>query len=111
MTSRLEMLFSPDRLRQNWQTSLPSVVATTQNTANLNIHLQYLELQRLVSEEYPDIFRLPGLFQDLTEKIELAFGLDNAIPADAKQKQFIVNLLEELEELLSAADLFQRMEK
>ncbi len=106
MTSRFEELFSPDRLRQNWQSSLaPAVSAPPQNAANLSIHEQYLQLQRLVVEKFPDADKLSVIFQNLTTEIEATFGTDVTVPADDKQKQTIVRMLEELEELLSAMEL------
>lgn len=105
MTSRLEELFSPDRLRQNWERPVTPAIEPTQNTVNLDIHAQYLKLQRLITEKYPEASWLSATFESLTEKINLAFGLDATEPPDVKQKELIVSLLEELEELLSALDL------
>lgn len=105
MTSRLDELFSPDRLRQNWQNSLTSEIVPTQNSANLDIHRQYLELQQLITEKIPGAAQLSVKLADLTEAIDLAFGLDATVPADIEQKEVIVSMLEELEELLSAIEL------
>lgn len=106
MTSRFDELFSPDRLRQNWQSSFPpAVIAPPQNAANLSIHVQYLQLQRLVAEKFPDADKLSVIFQNLTREIERTFGMNATVSADDKQKQAIVSMLEELEELLSAMDL------
>lgn len=105
MTARLDELFSPDRLRQNWQSAFTPAMPPLSDVANLNIQTQYLQLQRLVTESFPDAAKLTAIFQSLTDEIELAFGLDAETPADAKQKQVIVRMLEELEELLSAMEL------
>ena len=106
MTSRLDELFSPEKLRQNWQrSSAPELVSSPTDNANLNIQSHYLQLQRLVAENFSDAAKLTVIFQNLTDAIELAFGLDAKTPADAKQRQIIVSMLEELEELLSAMDL------
>lgn len=105
MTSRLDELFSPEKLRQNWQSSSVSELVSSTDNANLNIQSQYLQLQRLVAENFTDAAKLTVIFQNLTDAIELAFGPDAKTPVDAKQKQVIISMLEELEELLSAMDL------
>lgn len=106
MTSRIEQLFSADRLRQNWQSpTTPPAIAPPQNAVNLSIHAQYLQLQRLIADKFPDADKLSVIFQSLSTEIEKCFGADATVPADDKQKQTIVSMLEELEELLSAMDL------
>ena len=99
------MLFSPDRLRQNWQSPVVPVTELPQNHTNLCINSQYLELQRLVTEKFSDASWLSGKLADLTEKIDLSFGLDVIVPADTEQKEVIVGMLEELEELLWTMEL------
>jgi hypothetical protein len=106
MTAKLDALFSPDRLRQNWQNALVPVTVPAQNKINLTIHSQYLELQRLISEKFSNTSCLSETLNNLTAEIDLAFSLDaTALPVDAKQKDTIVGLLEILEELLWAMDL------
>lgn len=105
MSSRLEQLLSPDKLRQNWQGSGPSEIAPLQNTVNLPIQQQYRELLRLIAERFPDTSILSTNLAVLSEQLNLAFGVATVVPADPKQKEAIVGLLEELEELLSAMEL------
>jgi hypothetical protein len=106
MTAKLDALFSPDRLRQNWQNSVAPVIVPAQNKINLTIYNQYLELQRLITEKFSNTDSVSDLLKNLTAEIELAFSLEaTALPADAKQKDIIIELLETLEELLWAMDL------
>ena len=106
MTSKLDALLSPDRLRQNWQNSSVPVIVPAQNKINLTIYNQYLELQRLITDKFSNTDSVSDSLKNLTAEIELAFSLDaNALPADSKQKDTIVGLLETLEELLWAMDL------
>lgn len=105
MNSRLEQLLSPDKLRQNWQGSGSAEIVPLQNTVNLHIHQQYRELLRLIAERFPDTSILSTNLAVLSEQLDLAFGVAAAVPADSKQKEAIVGLLEELEELLSAMEL------
>lgn len=112
MSSRLDELFSPDRLRQNWQRPVAPTLPPVQNTPNVNIHNQYHELQHLIAEKYPDAHRLSVKFAELTEQIDSAFPLDaDSLPAENDQKDTIVSLLEELEELIWAMDLSLRQNK
>lgn len=108
MSSRFDELFSPDRMRQNWHNPLPPVSVPTQNTKNQNIQLHYHALQHLITEKFPNAALLSVNLQNLTMQIELAFGLNAITSANAKQKQFVISLLEELEELLWAMELSQK---
>ena len=106
MTSRLDELFSPDRLRQNWQLPIIPASQPAQLELNLDIQTTYHELQRLVEERFLDACRLSVKFDELTEEIKQTFPLDATIPTvDAKQKEAIVSMLEQLEDLLWAMDL------
>lgn len=78
----------------------------TQNAANVNIHEQYQELQRLIAGRFQDVTRLSGRFDELTEIISLTFPLDATTDlVDVAQRQAIVGMLEQLETLLWAMDL------
>jgi len=104
--SRLDELFSPDRLRQNWQLQIIPVPQPAQLALNLDIQTTYHELQRLVTERFLYADRLSVKFDELTEEIRQTFPLDATIPmVDAKQKEAIVSMLEQLEDLLWAMDL------
>lgn len=109
MNARLEELFSPDKLRQNWQSPcMPVVIVPSQNKVNLSIYNHYLELQRLITEKFPDAGSLlADTFNNLTTEIDFSFRPNTASysGADAKQKAAIIGLLEELEELLWAIHL------
>lgn len=112
MSSRLDELFSPDRLRQNWQKPVTPTATPVQNAPTLVIHSQYHELQRLIAEKYPDASRLTVNFAELTEQINRAFPLDtDSAPVELEQKEAIVSLLEALEELIWAMDLSLRHNK
>lgn len=107
MTSRIDELFSPDKLRGNWQNLPASTQAAPENTTNQAIMAQYLHLQKLVNEKFADADKLTVIFQNLSAEIEDSFGVEALTPVNGKQKQVIVNMLEELEELLSALDLLR----
>ena len=108
MNSRLDELFSPERLRQNWQSASAPAIVPPQHSVNLTIYRQYLELQRLITKKFPDTSVLSDTLKDLSAEIDIAFGLDATLPADALQKATIVGMLEVLEELLWAMDLSQQ---
>jgi hypothetical protein len=109
MTARLDELFSPDRLRQNWQMQITPVSQPTQIALNSDIQSTYDELQRLVSERFPDADRLSAKFDELTEEIKQTFSLDViTAKVDVKQKEVIVGMLEQLENLLWAMSLAKK---
>ncbi|MDO9168024.1 MAG: hypothetical protein Q7U18_02855 [Methylobacter sp.] len=106
MTSRLDELFSPDRLRQNWPMKITSALEPKQAASHLKIRANYDELQCLIGKNFPDVSRLSARFDALTEAINQAFPADATTdPADAQQKEAIVVMLEQLETLLWAMDL------
>lgn len=108
MTSRLDELFSPERLRQNWQQVLVPEISGTQNIPNAEIHAQYHELQKLIAEKFTDVSKLSGRFEKLSAQMHQTFPLNtNSDPVSAKQKQLIITMLEQLEELLWAMGLSQ----
>jgi hypothetical protein len=109
MNSRLDQLFSPDRLRQNWQNlDLPATLAPTQNSTDLSIYQQYLKLQQILNQNFSDLSPLSVQLATLAERMEIVFGADAVVPAEAEQKNEIVGLLEELEELLWALELSEQ---
>jgi hypothetical protein len=106
MTARLDELFSPDRLRQNWQMQITLVPQPTQTALNSDIQSIYHDLQRLVAERFMDTDCLSVKFDELTEEIKQTFPLDvTTAKVDAKQKEVIVGMLEQLENLLWAMSL------
>ena len=81
----------------------------TQIALNSDIQSTYDELQRLVSERFPDADRLSVKFDELTEEIKQTFPLDvTTAKVDAKQKEVIVGMLEQLETLLWAMSLAKK---
>ena len=109
MASRLDELFSTDRLRQNWQMPAAPVAKPEQFSANFEIHAHYQELHRLMGEKFSDLSRLSSLFETLTREIDRLYPLDaSSSPAGPKDGDGIVALLEQLEELIWAMDLSQR---
>lgn len=108
-TSRLDELFSPERLSQNWPMKTTPLLEPMQVSSNLDIHVNYQKLQCLIAKKFPDVSRLSGRFDELTEEINQIFPLDfGADPVDVESKQAIVIMLEKLEELLWALDLSKR---
>lgn len=106
MTSRLEALFSPERLRQNWETKDQSIIECIAMTENMDIHLKFNELKKLIGEKFKESHRLSGNFDDLTKIIHQTYLLDEVCePVDIKNKLIIVHLLEQLEELIWAMHL------
>ncbi len=104
MNEHLEALFSPDRLQQNWLQPEP----TSPKAHSMSMVLsQYLEVQSLIHTTYPDANQLDFLLLELTNQIEQAFQ-HTTVSATTKQKQHIVSLLEQLEELLWVINLPQR---
>lgn len=110
LTSRLDDLFSPEKLRRNWQIKALPVLESPQISVNIDIHNQYYELQHLISKKYPGAFRLAETFNELSEAINRAFPLGDTSTecVDAKSKEAVIVLLEQLEELLWALDLSQQ---
>jgi hypothetical protein len=108
MTTQLDELFSPERLRQHWQNSLLPVVKPPVNSPPVTIQAQYQHLERLIHQQFPDAWRLSTQLAELSEKITANFSVDASGCVTEAQKQFIVALLEELEELLWAMDLAKR---
>jgi len=109
MPSRLDELFSPDRLRQNWQKPLEPPANPVPTSPNSDVNALYHTLLGLIQNRFKDAARLSVLVDEIQRQIELAFPLDaNAAAADAKQKESIVALLEQLEELLWALELSER---
>lgn len=108
MTTQLDALFSPDRLRQHWQNSLLPVVKPPINSSVVIIQAQYQHLERLINQQFPDAWRLSTHLAALSEKITANFSVDASDCVTEAQQQCIVALLEELEELLWAMDLAKR---
>ncbi|MFA5984963.1 MAG: hypothetical protein WC782_13180 [Methylococcaceae bacterium] len=112
MSERLDDIFTPDKLRKNWQLPTPIASEPTQLAVNVAIHSKYQELLQLIAQTYPDTSRLSGRFTELTEQIEQSFPKDAAAEqVDGKQKMAVVDLLEQLEELLWALGLPARLSK
>lgn len=106
MTSRLEELLSPDRLRHNWPMKIAPALESAQAAPHLNIHATYDELQGLIAKRFPDISRLSVRFETLTAAIDHAYPAGvTADSVDAQQKEAIVAMLEQLETLLWALEL------
>ncbi|MFU8788586.1 MAG: hypothetical protein ACNA7G_06115 [Methylobacter sp.] len=105
--SRLDALFSPERLRQNWEMKTAPVLELPQVSFNLDIHNRYHGLQQSITKKFPDASRLSEKFNEVIDAINCAFPLDGTAAAcvDVGPKEAVVALLEELEELLWAMDL------
>lgn len=109
MNSRLDDIFDPGKLRQNWQTPAKPAAASAQLTANLEIINKYREFLRLIEEKFPESSSLLSVnFTEFQLLLEQVYPLDaEAKPANDKQKQTLVDKLEQLEELLWALHLMQ----
>ena len=91
MSSRLDALFSPDKLRENWQGLRSSDDnIPVQNVHHLAIQQQYQELLRLLTDAYPDTNWLTDKILNLTSIIEQTFDLNSDTPVEAAQKLLIV---------------------
>jgi len=106
MTSRLDEIFAPGRLRQNWEIQIKPALEPTQATLNRAIQAKYHEARQLIDATFPDTSRLAGILSELTENINQSFPAEGVAGAvDDKQKAAIVEMLEQLEELLWALGL------
>jgi len=106
MTSRFDELFSAEKLRQNWQRTVVPEPKSTPIVANVAIHDKYQKLQQLLIEKYNDISCLSVNFDELTEAINQAYPLEgSSLVLEVKDKERIVNLLEQLEALVWAMSL------
>lgn len=107
MSLKLNLLLSPERLRQHWQKPFVPVAVLSQNPQLLSIQTEYLQLHRLITTQYPDAIALSIKLEELTTLIQLIFDTNTAVIEDV-QKKAVVNILEELEELLWVVDLSER---
>jgi len=106
MNSRIDELFSAENLRQNWQRKVVPDHKLVPIVLNGAIHAQYQKLQQLLIEKYIDISCLSVNFDELTEVINQAYPLEGgSVAVDAKEKEHIVRLLEQLEALVWAMSL------
>jgi hypothetical protein len=106
MTSRFDELFSAEKLRQNWHRPVVPDQKPPAIALNLAIHAHYQKLQQLLIAKYVDISCLSVNFDELTIAIDQAFPLEGVnTMVDAKEKQRIVILLEQLEDLIWAMSL------
>ncbi|GEM_PF-1034251 len=109
MAPRLDELFSPDRLRQNWQSPLPPPINPAPTGPNFEIHALCLRLMGLIQVRFKDATPLSSPLDEIKSQVEQAFPLvAQAAAAEAGQKEGIVALLEQLEELLWAMELSDR---
>ena len=106
MTTRIDELFSTENLRQNWQGQVVPDHKLAPILLNRVIHAQYQKLQQLLIEKYVDISCLSVNFDELTEAINQTYPLQgDGVIVDAKAKEQIVRLLEQLEALVWAMSL------
>lgn len=105
MTSRLDELFSPDRLRRNWQASWKPEPESPQLARNVDIQAQYRHLLDLIAETFPDTSHLAVLFDEINQSIVANFPPEAALEVVDGEKRRMVELLEQLEELLWALSL------
>jgi len=106
MSSRFDELFSAENLRQNWQRKVVPEHKLAPIVLNGAIHAQYQKLHQLLIEKYIDISCLSVNFDELTEVINQAYPLEgDSGVVEAKDKEHIVDLLEQLETLVWAMSL------
>jgi len=106
MTSRFDELFSAENLRQNWQRQVVPDHKLAPIVLNTAIHAHYEKLQQLLIEKYIDISCLSVNFDELTAAINQTYPLEGGRSVvEAKDKEQIVGMLEQLEELVWAMSL------
>jgi hypothetical protein len=106
MTSRIDELFSAEKLRQNWHRPVAPDHKPPAIALNLAIHAHYQKMQELLIAKYVDISCLSVNFDELTDAINQAYPLEDVSPLlDEEEKQRIVGLLEHLENLIWAMSL------
>ncbi len=106
MNSRLDELFSAEKLRENWHRPVLPEYKPEPIALNLAVHAHYQKLQQLLIAKYSDISCLSVNFDELTDAINQAYPLEGVNPLlDAEEKQRIVGLLEHLENLIWAMSL------
>jgi phosphoglycolate phosphatase-like HAD superfamily hydrolase len=106
MTSRIDELFSAENLRQNWQRQIISDNDPLPIALNRAIHAKYQKLQQLLVRKYEDISCLSVNFDELTEAINQTYPLEGpSLVVEAKDKERLVSMLEQLETLVWAMSL------
>jgi hypothetical protein len=106
MSSRLDELFDPDRLRRNWEPPPAPAADPLPPGPNPAVHAQYRELLGLLEARYPGAPALRAPLAELSGLIGQAFPEDAAgETASAAQREEIAARLESLEEILWALDL------
>ena len=106
MSSRFDELFSAENLRQNWQRKVVPEHKLAPIVLNGAIHAQYQKLQQLLVRKYEDISCLSVNFDELTEAINQTYPLEGpSLVVEAKDKERLVSMLEQLETLVWAMSL------
>jgi hypothetical protein len=109
MNSKFDELFSTEKLNQNWQERGAADKELDVIQKNRVMHNKFHQLQQLLVEKYGDISCLSLKIGELTEIINHNYPLNNTIVVlDIKEKERIVSLLEQLEDLIWAMSLSVR---
>ena len=111
MASPLDELFSPDKLRHRWENTATPTLAEYKNASHSEIQTHYLKLQTLITQKFPTKQVLwSESLTFLDEQIKLTFDLKSSVSANLGQKNALIILLENLEELVWAMELQQKDE-
>ena len=105
MNSRLDEIFSPDRLRRNWQAQWTPEPAPPLVARNAEIQAHYRQLLNLIAATFPDTSHLDVLYDEIDQGIGSSFPIEAEQEVDEAEKRRIVDLLEQLEDLLWAQSL------
>lgn len=103
MADRLAELFSPERLRQRWESPPPAPEPKAPDSPAPALRARYQALLALLERRYPGAAALRFPLEELTALVDAALPPEAAAP-DAKQREAIVAALESLEETLWALD-------
>jgi hypothetical protein len=109
MISKFDELFSTEKLNQNWQAKGLVDKELLVIEKNKLIHIKFEKLQQLLVEKYGDISCLSVKISELTEIIAHHYPLNNAVVMlDIKEKERVICLLEQLEDLIWSMSLSVR---
>jgi len=113
VSPRLDEIFAPDKLRANWsQPAAPAADTPASNPLSGNIHCQYLEVKRLIAENFENASILSAMLEQISQQIHRLYSLDSTLPCladeDADGRKNLIMMLETLEESIWALEVANR---
>lgn len=106
MKSKFDEYFSCEKLCNNWKDGLHKDKALIEINNSVIINDKYFKLKNLLNKKYDDISSLNANIFEIEEAINKFYSPDNKyLFVDKKEKEYIVFLLEQLEELVWAMEL------